>query len=306
MQQEKMMTAQLRGVMAALLTPFDASEKLDTESLRRLVRFNINQGIDGLYVGGSTGEAFVQSIAEREQVLEVVAEEAKGKLTLIAHVGTVSTHETQQLAQAASRYGFDAVSAVTPFYYPFSFEEHCDHYRAVIDAANGLPMVVYNIPALSGVKLTLDQVDTLVTLPGVGALKQTSGDLFQMEQIRRANPDLVLYNGYDEIFASGLMAGADGGIGSTYNIMGWRYLGIVRALQTGDIATAQRLQAQCNEVIDLLIKVGVFRGLKTVLHYMDVLAVPLCRKPFAPVAEKYLPELKALAAALQQEKEQQQ
>lgn len=300
------MTAQLRGVMAALLTPFDASEKLDTESLRRLVRFNINQGIDGLYVGGSTGEAFVQSIAEREQVLEIVAEEAKGKLTLIAHVGTVSTHETQQLAQAASRYGFDAVSAVTPFYYPFSFEEHCDHYRAVIDAANGLPMVVYNIPALSGVKLTLDQVDTLVTLPGVGALKQTSGDLFQMEQIRRANPDLVLYNGYDEIFASGLMAGADGGIGSTYNIMGWRYLGIVRALQTGDIATAQRLQAQCNEVIDLLIKVGVFRGLKTVLHYMDVLAVPLCRKPFAPVAEKYLPELKALAAALQQEKEQQQ
>lgn len=296
------MTAQLRGVMAALLTPFDANEKLDTESLRRLVRFNIQQGIDGLYVGGSTGEAFVQSIAEREQVLEIVAEEAKGKMTLIAHVGTVSTHESQQLAQAANRYGFDAVSAVTPFYYPFSFEEHCAHYRAVTDAADGLPMVVYNIPALSGVKLTLDQIDTLVTLPGVGALKQTSGDLFQMEQIRRAHPDLVLYNGYDEIFASGLMAGADGGIGSTYNIMGWRYTGIAKALKEGDVVSAQRLQAQCNEVIDLLIKVGVFRGLKTVLHYMDVLAVPLCRKPFAPVDERYLPELKALANRLLEEK----
>ncbi len=296
------MTAQLRGVMAALLTPFDASEKLDTESLRRLVRFNIQQGIDGLYVGGSTGEAFVQSIAEREQVLEIVAEEAKGKITLIAHVGTVSTHESQQLALAANRYGFDAVSAVTPFYYPFSFEEHCAHYRAVTDAADGLPMVVYNIPALSGVKLTLDQIDTLVTLPGVGALKQTSGDLFQMEQIRRAHPDLVLYNGYDEIFASGLMAGADGGIGSTYNIMGWRYMGIAKALKEGDVTTAQRLQANCNEVIDLLIKVGVFRGLKTVLHYMDVLAVPLCRKPFAPVDERYLPELKALADRLLAEK----
>lgn len=296
------MTAQLRGVMAALLTPFDANEKLDTESLRRLVRFNIQQGIDGLYVGGSTGEAFVQSIAEREQVLEIVAEEAKGKMTLIAHVGTVSTHESQQLAQAANRYGFDAVSAVTPFYYPFSFEEHCAHYRAVTDAADGLPMVVYNIPALSGVKLTLNQIDTLVTLPGVGALKQTSGDLFQMEQIRRAHPDLVLYNGYDEIFASGLVAGADGGIGSTYNIMGWRYTGIAKALKEGDVVSAQRLQAQCNEVIDLLIKVGVFRGLKTVLHYMDVLAVPLCRKPFAPVDERYLPELKALANRLLEEK----
>lgn len=100
------------------------------------------------------------------------------------------------------------------------------------------------------------------------------------------HPDLVLYNGYDEIFASGLLAGADGGIGSTYNIMGWRYQGIVKALKEGDIQTAQKLQTECNKVIDLLIKTGVFRGLKTVLHYMDVVSVPLCRKPFGPVDEK--------------------
>lgn len=296
------MTNNLRGVMPALLTPFDAQQKIDQASLRRLVRFNIEQGVDGVYVGGSTGEAFIQSLAEREEVLEIVADEAKGKITLIAHVGCVSTEESQRLATAAKSYGFDAVSAVTPFYYPFSFEEHCDHYRAIIDSADGLPMVVYNIPALSGVKLTLDQISTLVTLPGVGALKQTSGDLYQMDQIRRAHPDLVLYNGYDEIFASGLLAGADGGIGSTYNIMGWRYMAIVQALKEGDIDKAQKLQRECNKVIDLLIKVGVFRGLKTVLHYMDVVSVPLCRKPFAPVDEQFLPELKALAQQLMQER----
>ncbi|MRG00517.1 N-acetylneuraminate lyase [Klebsiella quasipneumoniae] len=295
------MAVNLRGVMAALLTPFDGQQKLDKESLRRLVRFNLRQGVDGLYVGGSTGEAFVQSGTERQEVLEIVAEEAKGKMTLIAHVGCVSTLESQQLARAAVGYGYDAVSAVTPFYYPFSFEEHCAHFQAIIESADGLPMVVYNIPALSGVKLTLDQINTLVTLPGVGALKQTSGDLFQMEQIRRAHPDLVLYNGYDEIFASGLLAGADGGIGSTYNIMGWRYQGMVAALKVGDVAKAQQLQCECNKVIDLLIKTGVFRGLKTVLHYMDVVSVPLCRKPFAPVDEKFLPELKALAQQLMQE-----
>lgn len=296
------MTNNLRGVMPALLTPFDAQQKIDQASLRRLVRFNIEQGVDGVYVGGSTGEAFIQSLAEREEVLEIVADEAKGKITLIAHVGCVSTAESQRLATAAKSYGFDAVSAVTPFYYPFSFEEHCDHYRAIIDSADGLPMVVYNIPALSGVKLTLDQISTLVMLPGVGALKQTSGDLYQMDQIRRAHPDLVLYNGYDEIFASGLLAGADGGIGSTYNIMGWRYMAIVQALKEGDIDKAQELQRECNKVIDLLIKVGVFRGLKTVLHYMDVVSVPLCRKPFAPVDEQFLPELKALAQQLMQER----
>ncbi|EKQ6527942.1 N-acetylneuraminate lyase [Klebsiella aerogenes] len=295
------MVSHLRGVMPALLTPFDAQQNIDRASLRRLVRFNIEQGVDGVYVGGSTGEAFVQSLSEREEVLEIVAEEAKGKITLIAHVGCVSTAESQQLAVAAKRYGFDAVSAVTPFYYPFSFEEHCDHYRAIIDSADGIPMVVYNIPALSGVKLTLEQINQLVTLPGVGALKQTSGDLYQMEQIRRAHPELVLYNGYDEIFASGLLAGADGGIGSTYNIMAWRYLGIVQALKEGDTAKAQQLQHECNKVIDLLVKVGVFRGLKTVLHYMDVLSVPLCRKPFAPVEDKFQAELKALAQQLMQE-----
>ncbi len=296
------MVSHLRGVMPALLTPFDAQQNIDRASLRRLVRFNIEQGVDGVYVGGSTGEAFVQSLSEREEVLEIVAEEAKGKMTLIAHVGCVSTVESQQLAVAAKRYGFDAVSAVTPFYYPFSFEEHCDHYRAIIDSADGIPMVVYNIPALSGVKLTLEQINQLVTLPGVGALKQTSGDLYQMEQIRRAHPELVLYNGYDEIFASGLLAGADGGIGSTYNIMAWRYLGIVQALKEGDTAKAQQLQHECNKVIDLLVKVGVFRGLKTVLHYMDVLSVPLCRKPFAPVEDKFQAELKALAQQLMQER----
>ncbi len=296
------MVSHLRGVMPALLTPFDAQQNIDRASLRRLVRFNIELGVDGVYVGGSTGEAFVQSLSEREEVLEIVAEEAKGKITLIAHVGCVSTAESQQLAVAAKRYGFDAVSAVTPFYYPFSFEEHCDHYRAIIDSADGIPMVVYNIPALSGVKLTLEQINQLVTLPGVGALKQTSGDLYQMEQIRRAHPELVLYNGYDEIFASGLLAGADGGIGSTYNIMAWRYLGIVQALKEGDTAKAQQLQHECNKVIDLLVKVGVFRGLKTVLHYMDVLSVPLCRKPFAPVEDKFQAELKALAQQLMQER----
>lgn len=84
--------------------------------------------------------------------------------------------------------------------------------------------------------------------------------------------------------------------------MGWRYRAIAKAVREGDNATAQRLQSECNKVIDLLIKAGVFRGLKTVLHYMDVVSVPLCRKPFAPVDEKFVPELKALAEQLMAEK----
>ncbi len=295
------MATNLRGVMAALLTPFDQQQALDKASLRRLVQFNIQQGIDGLYVGGSTGEAFVQSLSEREQVLEIVAEEAKGKIKLIAHVGCVSTAESQQLAASAKRYGFDAVSAVTPFYYPFSFEEHCDHYRAIIDSADGLPMVVYNIPALSGVKLTLDQINTLVTLPGVGALKQTSGNLYQMEQ--SVVNILILCSITVTTKSSPLVCWRALMVVSVVPTTSWAgAIRDVKALKEGDIQTAQKLQTECNKVIDLLIKTGVFRGLKTVLHYMDVVSVPLCRKPFGPVDEKYLPELKALAQQLMQER----
>lgn len=102
-------------------------------------------------------------------------------------------------------------------------------------------MVVYNILVLSGVKLILDQINIFVILFGVGALKQIFGDFYQMEQIRREYFDFVFYNGYDEIFVFGLLAGVDGGIGSIYNIMGWRYQGIVKALKEGDIQIAQKL-----------------------------------------------------------------
>ncbi|EJC0776144.1 N-acetylneuraminate lyase [Escherichia coli] len=297
------MSSGLKGIISALPTPFNNEQQIDTESLKKLVRFNIEQGMHGLYVGGSTGEAFLQDVTEREKVLETVAEEAGGKLTLIAHVGAISTRDSQLLARAAVKYGFDAISAVTPFYYPFSFEEHYAHYQAIINEADGLPMVVYNIPALSGVKLSLDQINTLVRLPGVQALKQTSGDLFQMEQIRRQHPELILYNGYDEIFASGVIAGADGGIGSTYNIMGWRYKNILSAIEKGDIQTARLIQTECNKVIDTLIKTGVLAGIKSLLHFMNVINNPACRKPFFPVNQKYLPELQQLAQKLMAEKD---
>ena len=298
-----MLSSGLKGIISALPTPFNNAQQIDTESLKKLVRFNIEQGMHGIYVGGSTGEAFLQDVTEREKVLETVAEEAGGKLTLIAHVGAISTRDSQLLARAAVKYGFDAISAVTPFYYPFSFEEHYAHYQAIINEADGLPMVVYNIPALSGVKLSLEQINTLVRLPGVQALKQTSGDLFQMEQIRRQHPELILYNGYDEIFASGVIAGADGGIGSTYNIMGWRYKNILSAIEKGDTQTARQIQTECNKVIDTLIKTGVLAGIKSLLHFMNVINNPACRKPFFPVNQKYLPELQQLAQKLMAEKD---
>lgn len=295
------MQSPLAGVFTALLTPYDEQLRIDEESLRALVRHNLLQGVDGLYVGGSTGEAMLQSVPERREVLRMAADEAKGKLTLLAHVGGIGTAESCALAEAAVEFGYDAVSAVTPFYYPFTFAELRMHYRDIIAASQGKPMIIYNIPAMSGVRLSLDQLGELLSLPHVAALKHTSGDLYQLEQIRRAHPDKVLYNGYDEIFLSGQMAGADGGIGSTYNVMGWRYRDIMRSLESRDIGRARDIQSSCNQIIDTLVKTGVFGGLKTLLQEWGVIRCAACRKPFSPVQERHLPELKRIAQALQAE-----
>ncbi|WP_108649050.1 N-acetylneuraminate lyase [Dongshaea marina] len=288
----------LSGIYSALLTPLDSQRNVDEASLRRLIRFNLQHGVDGLYVGGSSGEAFLLNLEERQQIMEVAAQELKEQGRLIAHVGCISTRDSVELARHAAELGADAISAVSPFYYGFRFSEIVDHYRAIIDAAGGTPMVVYNFPAMSGVNLSLDQISTLLELPQVIGLKQTSADLYQMEQIRARHPDKVLFNGFDEIFTSGQLAGANGGIGSTYNLMGWRYLDIQKSLLANNIERAKKLQSSCNRVIDRLITAGVFSGLKEMLCHLGVIDTPFCRQPFHGVDSALKEELHTLAFEL--------
>lgn len=209
-----------RGAISALPTPYDQSQQINVESFRKLVHFNTEQSVRRLYVGGSTGEVSPRNAVEQEKILETVADESDGKLTLITHMGEISTVESEVLTEVAKEYRYHAISTVTPFCYPFSFRECCIHYRKIIDSTDRLPTIVYNISALGGMRFSLDQISELVAIPRACVLKQTSGGSLQIEQIKRSYPELMLYNGYDEIPTSGLIAGANGGIGSTYNIMG--------------------------------------------------------------------------------------
>jgi len=273
------MTTEFDGEYAALLTPFDENEEVDLESLSSLAKYAQKQGLKGVYVGGSTAEAFLQSLNERADCLTAVAD-ASDKLKLIAHVGTIRTKDCCDLAKIAKGAGYDAVSAVTPFYYGFGFDSLLDHYRAIIDAADGLPMIVYNIPVLSGVALTDVQIEQLLNLESVVGLKQTSGDMYQLEKIASKNPEKAIFNGFDEVFLPGQMAGAKGGIGSTYNVMGRKFQSIQKAIQTGNIKDAMEIQQAANRVIDALVTVGVIPGLKYILKEKGVIASDNVRAPF--------------------------
>ncbi|HAS61670.1 MAG TPA: N-acetylneuraminate lyase [Vibrio sp.] len=285
------------GFYAATLTPFNQDESINYEDLQKLVQFNCDSGLKGLYVGGSTAEAFLCSTEERIELLKATAEVTTGSnMTLIAHVGDISTKKSETLAKAAGNLPYDAISAVTPFYYPVGFEQLKKHYSDIVQAA-GKPMIVYNFPAFSGMSLNRDQISELLNLDGVVALKQTSADLYQMEQLTRGNPDKTVFNGFDEILASGLVAGAKGGIGSTYNIQAERILAISAAIEAGDVVKATALQREANQVIDTLVSAGVIPGLKHVLKLKGILSLDSCRRPINQVSRENQAKLAQLVEA---------
>lgn len=275
---------QLRGVFPALVTPIDAHDRVSVTATRKLVQMNLAKGVDGFYVGGSTGEAFLLSLDERKQLLETVVSEAKGKATIIAHVGCIGTRDAAELARHAYESGADAVSSLPPFYYEFSFAEIRDFYNELVDAAS-LPLIVYNIPARTGFVFSSGQWEELFRNPGIVGVKHTSMDLYQLERIKRLDEQVVVFNGHDEVFLGGLTMGADGGIGSTYNIMAERFLQIHECFQT-DYQQAHKLQLEVNEIISTLIEVGVMPGVKYVLRLLGV-DCGECRRPFGALTDNH-------------------
>lgn len=274
----------LSGYYAALLTPFTAdSGAVATDVLGQLVRRNIGSGLTGLYVGGSTGEAFLMSIAERKEVFAAAAEAAAGDCVMIAHVGDVNPAVSEELAKYVETLGYDAVSAVPPFYYRYGFAELRAHYERLA-GRTGLPFVIYNFPALSGVRLKPAELAELMDLPNVVGVKNTCDDHYAFEQLRRLAPDKTLLNGFDETLLAGLSLGADGAIGSTFNVQGEKVMRLAKAFAAGDMAGARAAQAEMNGLIDVVVAHGVFPSLKYLLE-LDGLKMGACRPPFLPLSE---------------------
>lgn len=277
------------GIYAALMTPFKEDNTLSHEGLGHLIEYILSNGVDGLYVAGSSGEAILQSIDERATLLEEVARIAKSKCKLIAQVGCASTDEAVHLAKVARDAGYDSVSAIPPYYYPHSAAAIIDYYEAIADAA-GLPLIIYNLPALTGVDLGTEGLLKLLSDERISGIKYTAQDLFQFWQLRQNMPNKSFYFGTDEMFLGAAAMGAEGGIGSTYNLIGDVYVDIRKAVASGNIDAARALQNKANELISILLKTGVLPGLKHALNHIGV-PVGRCRKPFKTPSKESLKTL---------------
>ena len=258
------------GIFAALLTAMDDDGNFSSERQRELDAYVLRQGMKGLYVAGSSGESGMLESGELADVLAVVAEDAKPTgATLIAHVGLSSLKASIFLAREAERFGYHALSALPPHSYPFGDAEIYAYYKA-LSAATSLPLIVYEIPARTGRPLPIPLLLDILDLPNVVGLKFSSMDLFKFGSLRRARPDKVFYFGYDEAYAAAAAIGADGGIGTTYNLFGKLYTAIDSSIRDSDIVTAQHLQSISQRFVEILLETGVMPGVKVALGLRGV------------------------------------
>lgn len=284
---------ELKGLYSALLVAFDADGCIDEKGLREIVRHNIDvMKMDGLYVGGSTGENFMLSTEEKKEIFRIAKDEAKDAIALIAQVGSINLKESVELAKYVTELGYDAISAVTPFYYKFSFAEIKEYYETIIRDVDNR-MIVYSIPFLTGVNMNVKEFGELFANPKIVGVKFTAADFFLLERLRKAYPDVLIFAGFDEMLLPAAVYNVDGAIGSTYNVNGPRARQIFELAAEGRIEEAREVQHVTNDLISDILDNGLYGTIKMLLELQGVHA-GYCRKPM----KEYSDEMRAGAEAI--------
>ncbi|MBC7319679.1 N-acetylneuraminate lyase [bacterium] len=253
-----------KGVFTALVTPFDESDGINESSLRKIIRYSLNNGVSGFYVCGSTGEWPLLTVDERKRVLEIVKDEVKDSALIIVNVGCISTKFSVELAKHAESVGVSAVSSFPPIYYKFSFREIKQYYFDIADSVN-VPLIVYYIPSFTNVEMNIDSLLELLEHKNIIGVKFTSMDLFILERLKSLT-DKIIFNGFDEVFLAGLSLGADGMIGSTCNFAPEIVVSIYDSFKAGDLKTAYIYQQRLNKMIRDILEFGVIQAIKEILN----------------------------------------
>ena len=236
-----------QGIFPAFYACYDKAGKVDGQAVRALAKYLLDKGVKGLYVGGSSGECIYQSVAERKETLENVMSEVGGKLTIIAHVACNNTADSCELAAHAERLGVEAIAAIPPIYFHLPPKGIAKYWNDISAAAPNTDFIIYNIPQLAGVALTVPLLQEMLKNPRVIGVKNSSMPVQDIQMWR--DEGAVVFNGPDEQLLSGLAAGAIGGIGGTYAAMPELYLEVLRCFQTGALGKGRGGQNGCRRVL---------------------------------------------------------
>ncbi|MHC8515517.1 N-acetylneuraminate lyase [Sporosarcina sp. ITBMC105] len=284
----------MKGLFTALMVSYDQDGNINEKGLREIIRYNVDVNkVDGLYVNGSTGENFMISTEEKKEIFRITKDEVKDQVQLIAQVGSVNVKEAIELAKYATDLGYDALSAVTPFYYKFDFEEIKQYYNSIINAVDN-KMIIYSIPFLTGVNMSLSQFEELFENEKIIGVKFTAGDFYLLERMRKTFPDKLIYAGFDEMLLSATVLGVDGAIGSTFNVNGKRARQIFELAQQGKIEEARAIQHVTNDLITAVLDNGLYQTLKEILKDKGVDA-GYCRQPMKELSSEKIAVAKEIS-----------
>jgi len=229
------------GVGTALVTPFTKSGELDEAGVRRLARRQLDAGVHFLVPCGTTGETPTLSAAERRRVVELVVEEANGRVPVMAGAGGYDTREVVHAAREMQNAGANGLLSVTPYYNKPTPEGLFQHFSAVADATE-LPIVLYNVPGRTGCNMEAPTVARLATIPHIIGVKEASGNIQQMAEIIRAVPPAFQVLSGDDAITIPLMAiGGRGIISVASNSIPAAMAQMVEAAERGDYATARAM-----------------------------------------------------------------
>lgn len=241
------------GIFPAFYACYDKNGEVSGEAVERYTEWLIQKGVKGVYVGGSSGECIYQNVAERKLVLEHVVKAACGRLVIIAHVACNSTRDSMELAAHAESLGVDAIAAIPPIYFKLPPYAIAKYWNDISSAAPNTDFIIYNIPQLAGVALTVPLLREMLKNPRVIGVKNSSMPTQDIQMFKdegaKSNREFVVFNGPDEQFIAGRMIGADGGIGGTYSAMPELFLTLNALFEAGDVVTARALQYDINNVI---------------------------------------------------------
>ena len=240
-------TKKYEGIIPAFYACYDAEGKVNPAAVRELTQYYIDKGVQGLYVGGSSGECIYQSKEERKVVLEEVMKVAKGKLTVIAHIACNNTADSQELAAHAESLGVDAIASIPPIYFKLPPHAIAKYWNDMSAAAPNTDFIIYNIPQLAGVSLSVPLLKEMLKNPKVIGVKNSSMPTQDIQMWR--DEGAIVFNGPDEQLISGLVMGATGGIGGTYGAMPELYVELYRCVKAGELAKALEIQNECCRII---------------------------------------------------------
>lgn len=282
---------EFKGVLAAVATPFAQDGELDQQRLRTLVDDLIADGVQGLVPVGSTGEFASLTADERRSVVEIVVDQAAGRVPVIAHTGAMTSKEAIDLSRHAEQAGAAGLLLLPPYKDRLSIDETATYYRSVADTTE-LPVVVYNLPLATGVNLTPEDVAKMAERsPNIAYVKDTSGDWHQLTRSIHDYSDVYsTLIGWDTMYFGALVEGAAGCILGVTNLTAKPFVSIYDAVTSGDLATARTEWNRVYPVVRFLLGGGYVSGLK---GGMDALGKSLgdTRSPLAGLSPERRTEI---------------